>query len=141
MRGARNGRRSPLRREMTIFCLVGAVFTVAAPPQLQGGASDTESRQAAQETYGTYCGMCHQFDGKGVQGTYPALDGSVIVNGDPRLLARLVLDGGFPNNAMPVFRATLSDADAAQILSYLRTAWGNSAVPVTEVDIAARNKP
>jgi mono/diheme cytochrome c family protein len=52
-----------------------------------------------------------------------------------------VLDGGFPNNAMPMFRATLSDADAAQILSYLRTAWGNSAVPVTEADIAARNEP
>jgi mono/diheme cytochrome c family protein len=141
MRGELNARRGPLRPALTVSGLVVGAVLAVAPPPLQGGASDPESRQAAQEAYGTYCGMCHQFDGRGVQGTYPALDGSAIVNGDPRLLARLVLDGGFPNNAMPMFRATLSDADAAQILSYLRTAWGNSAVPVTEADIAARNEP
>jgi cytochrome c oxidase subunit 2 len=93
---------------------------------------------AAEEAYATYCAQCHQLDGQGIKGTYPALDGSAIVNGDIKLLARLVLDGGFANNAMPAFKVQLSDAQAAEILSYLRTSWSNKAGPVTAAQIAAR---
>lgn len=94
-----------------------------------------------QEAYATWCGRCHQFDGKGIPNLYPALDGSLIVTADQKLLARLVLDGGFANNAMPAFRDVLDDELAAKILSYIRTAWSNKATPLAPADIAARNEP
>ena len=99
----------------------------------------TVRADGAEEAYATYCAQCHQLDGQGIRGTYPALDGSAIVNGDVKLLARLVLDGGFANNAMPAFKVQLSDAQAAQILSYLRTSWGNTAGAVTAAQVAARS--
>lgn len=101
-------------------------------------APSTVLADAAEEAYATYCAQCHQLDGQGIKGTYPALDGSAIVNGDVKLLARLVLDGGFANNAMPAFKVQLSDVLAAEILSYLRTAWSNRAGPVTAAQVAAR---
>ena len=111
---------------------------VSAPATGPAAGADQES---AQEAYAAWCGRCHQFDGKGVDGLYPGLDGSLIVTADAKLLARLVLDGGFANNAMPAFRGVLDDELAAKVLTYTRTAWSNRAAPVTIKDIVERNQP
>jgi mono/diheme cytochrome c family protein len=119
----------PIRRPSTLLSL--AVLLVV-PSALRA--------DGAEEAYGTYCGQCHQLDGQGIKGTYPPLDGSAIVNGDAKLLARLVLDGGFPNNAMPAFKVQLTDAQAAQILSFIRTSWSNRAGSVSAEQVAARHE-
>jgi mono/diheme cytochrome c family protein len=114
--------------------------TVSAQAAVPGPVAG-EERESAQEAYAAWCGRCHQFDGKGVEGLYPALAGSLLVTADAKLLARLVLDGGFANNAMPAFRDVLDDELAAKVLTYTRTAWGNGATPVTIKDIVERNQP
>lgn len=118
-----------------------ARLALGAAAALAAAAPSVARADTPQEAYATWCGRCHQFDGKGIQGMYPPLDGSAIVTGDAKLLARLVLDGGFPNNAMPAFRDVLDDELAAKILTYMRTAWGNRASPVTAADVAARGTP
>jgi mono/diheme cytochrome c family protein len=38
---------------------------------------------------------------------------------------------------MPPFGQTLKDAEVAAVASYLRSAWGNAAPEVTELDVLA----
>jgi mono/diheme cytochrome c family protein len=40
--------------------------------------------------------------------------------------------GGMPN-----FSGSLDDTEIAQVLSYVRSSWGNAAAPVTEQDVGA----
>jgi len=123
--------RLPVRSALVTVCSVLAAFVAGAPVRAE----------TPQEAYAAWCGRCHNFNGKGVPGLYPGLDGSLIVTADAKLLARLVLDGGFANNAMPAFRDVLNDQQAAEILSYIRTSWSNKATPITPAEIAARNEP
>ncbi len=94
--------------------------------------------QKGQDAYATYCIGCHQFDGKGIPGVYPALAGSALVTVDAKVLARLILDGGFANTIMPKYRDVLDAATAAAILTYIRSNWGNKASPVAPQDVPAR---
>jgi ubiquinol-cytochrome c reductase cytochrome c subunit len=107
--------------------------SIAFPP---GGG--TAGRQSRQAIFLQNCAACHQAAGGGVPGTAPPLAGSTLVNGDAMRLAKLVLDGGFRNPAMPRFEAILKPDQAAAVLSYIRTSWGNRSGAVTSDDIRAR---
>ena len=75
--------------------------------------------------YAANCVACHQANGKGVPGAFPALDGSKLVTGpaDPQLA--LVLNGK-TGTAMPAWKQ-LSDTDIAAVVTYTRNSWGNKA--------------
>lgn len=109
---------------------------IAVTTQLASTANASDL--SGQDAYTTYCIGCHQFDGMGIASVYPALGASQLVNGDAKLLARLILDGGFANTTMPKFRDVLNDATAAALLTYIRSNWNNEAAPVSARDIAAR---
>ena len=80
------------------------------------------------------CAACHQATGKGVPDAFPALASDRFVMGDGKTLAHVVLNG---RGGMPSFGADLGDAEIAAILTYVRSAWGNKASPVTLTDVAA----
>ena len=73
--------------------------------------------------YAANCVACHQANGKGVPGAFPALDGNPIVTGPPAPQIALVLNGK-PGTAMPPWKQ-LSDADIASVITYTRNSWGN----------------
>jgi cytochrome c6 len=82
---------------------------------------------------------CHQPDGKGIPGAFPALAASAFVQGSPEIVIKTVLDG---RGGMPTFRDDLHDDQLAAILTYVRSAWGNTAPAVTtEMVAAARGQP
>ena len=56
------------------------------------------------------------------------------MTGDGKTVAHVVL---FGRGGMPAFKGDLGDADIAAILTYVRSAWGNKAAPVTPQDVAA----
>ncbi len=87
---------------------------------------------SGQAGFDQACAACHQPDGKGIEGAFPALAGNVFVQGSPETVVRTVLDG---RGGMPAFRNDLDDEHIAAILTYVRSAWGNtaSAVPATLV--------
>ena len=74
--------------------------------------------------YNTHCASCHQADGSGITGTFPALVGSAVVTGDLDQNLEVVLEG---KGAMPAFGAdqNISDEDLAAIVTYIRNAFGN----------------
>jgi len=125
----------------------------ASPP---GGAALSSARgtpgisskaRTGAELFDGNCSPCHQETGEGVSGVYPSLAGSPTVLGDAGALVRWVLRGQRPvsmplgryNTAMPKF-GWLNDADAAALLTYLRSSFGNRAPPVDAATVTGALK-
>jgi cytochrome c oxidase subunit 2 len=70
--------------------------------------------------YAANCVACHQANGQGVKGTFPALDGSAIVKDKAQQIA-IMLDG---KNAMPSWK-TLSDVELGAVATYVKNSWSN----------------
>jgi mono/diheme cytochrome c family protein len=107
----------------------------------KGGA--TAAAELGARIYSGNCVPCHQPTGLGIPGVYPSLAGSAVVLGDPAELARWVIKGQRPA-ALPTGRyptqmlqfGWMKPADAAALLSYLRSNFGNSAPPVDAAAVA-----
>ena len=68
---------------------------------------------------------CHQANGKGIPGSFPALDGDKVVLGPKAEQINTVLKGK-PNTAMAAFGPQLNDVEIAAVISYTRHAWSNA---------------
>jgi mono/diheme cytochrome c family protein len=97
-------------------------------------AAPAMAQDAGQTAYATDCSACHQANGQGMTGAFPALAGNAVVKGDPAVVIGVVLNG---RGGMPSFKADLSDAEVAAAVSYIRSAWGNAAAPVSPAAVAA----
>jgi mono/diheme cytochrome c family protein len=98
----------------------------------------------------TACVQCHQATGLGVPGVYPPLAGSEWVNGPDDRIIRILLAGlggpvqvkgtSFPGvTVMPSFGPSgfnWSDDKIADVLSFVRQEWGNTAPPVDAAKVA-----
>lgn len=84
--------------------------------------------------YQNTCAACHQANGSGVKGAFPALAGSSIVNDEnPEMLIKIILmgyDARQEYGIMPAFADQLSDEDIKVIIDHERSSWGNSAPEV-----------
>jgi alcohol dehydrogenase (quinone), cytochrome c subunit len=92
------------------------------------------------------CAACHRPDGRGYEGVFPSLAGNPVVEaGNPLSLISIVLQGSETSRtsttpaqfAMPAFAWRLTDQDAADIISFIRSSWGNDAKPVEAPKVAA----
>ncbi|MEI6196267.1 MAG: cytochrome c [Verrucomicrobiota bacterium] len=102
---------------------------------------------AGRKSYEAVCGTCHGNDGLGKPGQAPQLAGSewVIAKGYNRLAhiplagisGPIQVAGKDWNMAMAAMGAALSDADLANVLTYIRGSWGNKAGEVTADEIKA----
>lgn len=105
--------------------LILAALAAALPA---AHAQDVDGRSL----FAKNCAACHQASGKGIPGAFPALAGSAFVQGAPGDVASVLLKG---RGGMPDFSGSLDDGEIAQVLTYVRSSWGNSAAPVTEQDV------
>lgn len=80
-----------------------------------------ELKARGEQVYTSNCQACHQANGKGVPGAFPALDGSAVVANTPAQI-QIMLHG---KNAMPSW-AALSDVELAAAATYVKNSWGNS---------------
>ncbi len=94
-----------------------------------------------EAVYKKVCLACHQANGQGVQGVFPALAGSAVAIDPANRLGHIhrIIYG---KNLMPAFGEQLSDVEIAAVTTYERNAWGNNTgdeVQAKEVS-EARNK-
>ncbi|MDP9009431.1 MAG: cytochrome c [Pseudomonadota bacterium] len=89
------------------------------------------------------CVPCHREKGEGVPNVFPSLAGSRAVMGDPIELAQWVLSQKRPATIPPGRYPTqmllfgwLKDQDAAALLTFIRSNFGNSAPQVDAAMIA-----
>jgi mono/diheme cytochrome c family protein len=117
------------------FLMVGSALNLRAQDLVKG-----------KKIYETRCLVCHQADGGGVPNMNAPLDGSSnVVGNDLARLVRIIkggysekvaLDGLYYSNAMTA-NPDLTDADIANVLSYIRTSWSNKASVVTTAQVSA----
>ncbi len=124
---------------LVLALLTGCSGQSSNPPPARSEAS----AELGAKLYEQNCLPCHRDDGRGVPGIYPSLAESPVVNGDPVELVRWVLAGQRPKS-MPAGRyptqmllfGWMKDQDAAAVLSYIRSHFGNSAPRVDAVTVA-----
>lgn len=88
-----------------------------------------------EEAYNRSCAACHQTNGEGIPGTFPAMKGGAITTGDIKGHLDIVVNGK-AGTAMQAFGAQLSEVDLAAIITYERNAWGNNTGDVVQpIDI------
>ena len=85
-----------------------------------------ELMSRGEQVYLSSCAACHQANGEGVNGVFPALKGSAIATGDKQQHINIVVHGSARNPAMQAFGKQLSLADLAAVITYERNAWGNN---------------
>ena len=83
-----------------------------------------ELLEKGAEVYAANCVACHMAEGQGLEGLFPALKGSAIVNGPASEMIMQVLNG---KNMMPAFKDLLNDVDIAAAITHERNSWGNTA--------------
>ncbi len=115
--------------------------THAGERSVANAASDGKS------IFNTNCATCHQENGMGSPGVFPNLAGNKdVTEKDPTRIIGIVLHGlNTPltvngkeySGGMPSWKGTLSNADIAAVLTYVRSSWGNSAPAVTEKMVSA----
>ncbi|MEC5408286.1 cytochrome c [Paraburkholderia sp. MPAMCS5] len=97
-----------------------------------------------EKIYADKCALCHGAKGEGQLQHYPPLAGNQSIEMDSAVNPiRIVLNGGFPPGTMrnlepygmPPFGQELNDTEAAAVVTYIRTAWGNHGKPVTAREI------
>jgi len=91
-----------------------------------------------EQVYKTNCVFCHQANGEGVPGSFPALAGSAIATGPVENHIDIVVHGSKKNPTMAAFGQQLSDVDLAAVITYERNAFGNNTGDMVQPsDIAA----
>jgi len=97
--------------------------------------------QKGQEVFAGNCVDCHRANGRGLPGTFPALDGEPFVRGAPEPVIATVLQGRKGNlGQMPAWKDKLTDEQIAAVVTYLRQAWSNKAAGVTPAMVAEIRK-
>ncbi len=122
-----------------LAALLVASSALAAAAELSPAAAN------GARVYAKVCQACHQATGAGLANVFPPLAGSDWVAGDPVVLAKIVLHGlngpvtvsGKKYTSMMGGQASmLKDQEIADVLTYVRSAWGNKAEPVAAEVVA-----
>ena len=99
-----------------------AMAAAADDPNKTWVLADLKAR--GEKVYANNCVACHQANGQGIKGNFPALDGSKLVVGAKDAQISLML-AGRQGTAMQSFKQ-LSDTELAAVVTYTRNNWGNS---------------
>jgi mono/diheme cytochrome c family protein len=130
-----------MKKTATTVCLLAAItlFTFAKPLPVQ------DSKTRGKALYEAYCLSCHQDDGSGVPRLNPPLIQTTWVTGDKKKLIKWVLsgttdkveiDGKTYDNNMPA-QDYLKDQEIADVLTYVRSSFGNKSTAVTAAEVKA----
>ncbi|HVI30923.1 cytochrome c [Phenylobacterium sp.] len=122
-----------------LFAFAIAAAAMAAPSLADepgpGGAKPPVPK-TGEEVYRMYCQTCHMADAAGARGAgaFPALARNERL-GTAAYAIYMVENG---KGGMPPFRGALTSAQVAELVTYLRTHFGNTyAEPVTAAEVEA----
>lgn len=106
--------------------------------------NETAVMEAGKKVYDQYCIVCHQADGAGVPNAFPPLIQTDWVLGDKDRLIGVVLNGltgeievnGETYNSAMTAHDFLSDQEVADVITYVRSSFGNEGGPVSAEEVA-----
>ena len=133
--------------------MIKAPALLLLQPKTRKRMSLERSHGTGKKVYSLKCATCHHGSGEGEPGKYPPLASSEWVLGSKERIAAIILHGlsgpltvkGSPygsDQQMAAWGGDLSDKQIANVMTYIRASWGNTADATTpeEITIAARTK-
>jgi mono/diheme cytochrome c family protein len=111
-------------------------------------ADNAATLESGQKLYAKHCARCHGDNGEGrMPAALPLAGNRAVTMSNATNTIRIALYGGYPPGTasnprpfgMPPFATALSNVEIAEVLTYVRAAWGNQADEVTANDVA-RNR-
>ncbi|MFO7603429.1 MAG: cytochrome c oxidase subunit II [Gammaproteobacteria bacterium] len=93
--------------------------------------TQAELIKRGEEVYNASCAACHQANGQGIPGVFPAITGGAISTGPVEAHIDIVKNGK-PGTAMQAFGSQLTAGDLAAVVTFQRNALGNSVGDVVQ---------
>ncbi len=120
------------------------IDTETLKEQVPNLASKNIEPHPGESVYIKYCLQCHRADGSGIPGMHPPLTPNkwikdkekmveIVLNG---MSGEIKIDGIVYDNLMPP-HDHLTDLQLANVISYVRSNFGNELEPVTQKEVAA----
>ncbi len=98
---------------------------------------EAELMSVGKQVYDKHCAACHQANGEGLPGVFPALKDSPIALGDVDAHIDIIVNGK-AGTAMQAFGKQLTLKEIAAVTTYERNAWGNDTGDLVQAkDVAA----
>ena len=127
-----------MRKIVTVFLLLSTYCVFAQTSKVVDGKG----------IYTQYCLACHQEDGTGVPNLNPPIRKSDWVNGDRNRLIKVILEGldeeievnGESYNRVMAAHNFLTDKQVADVLTYIRSNFGNNSDAIKEDEVKALRK-
>lgn len=112
-------------------------------PDLINDRIEPKDMAIGQKIYNQYCMACHQSNGKGASGRFPPLNDTDWVIGDKERLVHLILNGmegeievnGEIYDGIMPQHSFLNDDQIANVLTYIRTNFGNQASALSSEEV------
>jgi cbb3-type cytochrome c oxidase subunit III len=129
-----------------VAAIATSLWTISINTRVPASAATNDATVAGQMLYGANCSACHGASGAGLAGEFPPLAGNSMVTGSPDkviatvkngLTGAMTVNGKTYSGAMPAWKGKLSNTDIADVITYIRSSWGNKASAVTEAQVEA----
>jgi mono/diheme cytochrome c family protein len=140
-----------MKKMSVFFVLAIGLMSETKKPAAPAQTGVQASKIRGKQVYLQQCLACHQADAGGVDGMNPSLIKAKFVLGDKAALVKIVLNGlsgveidGDSYNGVMAPHADLTDLQIADVLTYIRSNFGNKASAITPAQvkaIRAANKP
>lgn len=136
-----------MRSRVLVLGLVFVSFAAVAAEKKKAKAAAAPSAEqlaAGEKVYTQTCVVCHQKTGKGIAPLFPPLAESDYLMADKKrsistvikgLSGPIEVNGKKFNQVMPPL-PQLTDAQVADVLTYVRNSFGNKGEPVTPKEVA-----
>lgn len=143
------------KRTRTLLLVLAAVLLMACggkreKTQVAGASPETlaqtpeQGEHPGKKVYNKYCKACHQSNGEGVPGVFPPLTPNGYI-ADKKQIIAIVLNGmsgkadvnGTSYNGVMAAHSHLTNKELADVISYVRSSFGNKHDAVTPDEIEA----
>ncbi len=103
--------------------------------------------ESGEKVFKLRCASCHQANGLGIAGQFPPLAESKWATSDPGLISKIIIKGlkgeiqvkgqtYGSNPAQNMVAVPINDREIANVVTYVRQAWGNEATEVSEDEVS-----
>jgi cytochrome c6 len=119
----------------SVICLLSAGLFTSMPVAAAATENDSVATQVLERGRVLFldnCAECHQSNGRGLKGIYPSLASSEVVRGSGTDVALQLIIG---RGEMPSFAGAMSPQDMADVVTYVRNAWGNKGGAIDAISI------
>jgi nitrite reductase (NO-forming)/hydroxylamine reductase len=138
-----------MRHPKTLLWIALALSGAATADDVSNERVPKQGLDVGKAAYLANCAACHQPEGVGMAGAFPPLAGSDFLknNDKQKVLASILkgitgeitVNGQKFNGVMPAM-SHLTDADVANIVTFIYASWGNPGGAIGHKDVAAARK-